>query len=175
MNKCKRIISLLIMVLVLIVVNGFFSNKEDNISYSDHILFSTNHGASGFGTIADCADATIMVYTDRTVRVFMDVNDNPEIATFTLSEVDYEHLAAIASPQIIYNLKTKDDPNVCDGSSSYITIYDENDEMLVSKGGYMALGKKYNEIYNEIHATLIPYGITEKVEEYRECMRAEFE
>lgn len=142
-------------------------------NFSSNILFSTNHGAAGFGTEADCTDATIVVYTDKTVRVFMDVDDKPEVASFELTEEDYRKLEMVASPQKISRIMTLDDWGVCDGNSSDITLYDENDEILVTKGGYMVIGKEYHKIYNEIHQILSPYGIEKKVEEYRDFMRKE--
>lgn len=144
-------------------------------NFSFNILFSTNHGAAGFGTEADCTDATIVVYTDKTVRMFMDVEDKPEVASFELTEEDYRKLEMVASPQKISTLMVMDDFGVCDGNSSNITLYDENDEILVTKGGYMVSGKEYNKIYYEIHQILEPYGIEKKVEEYRNFMRKEYE
>lgn len=143
-------------------------------NFSSNILFSTNQGAAGFGTEADCTDATIVVYTDKTVRVFMDVDDKPEVASFKLTEEDYRKLEMVASPQKISTLMVLDDWNVCDGNASDITVYDENDEILVTKGGYMVIGNEYHKIYNEIHQILEPYGIEKKVEEYRNIMREEY-
>ena len=141
--------------------------------FSSNILFSINNGAAGYGTEADCTDAEIVVYTDGTVRVFMDVEGNPEVACIQLSAEDYLQLERNASPEKIGILMVAHDDNVCDGNSSHITLYDENDEELLSKGGYMVEGKQYHKIYGEIKEMLAPYGIKEKVEEYRDMMRQE--
>ena len=63
--------------------------QHAEINYSENILFSVNSGAAGYGTLEECTDATIMIYTDKTIRVFMDTEDNPEIASFELSDEDY--------------------------------------------------------------------------------------
>ncbi len=42
--------------------------QEPAINYSENILVSINSGALGYGTLAECTDADIVVYTDKTVR-----------------------------------------------------------------------------------------------------------
>lgn len=162
-------------VIIVFMIFGYqiIQNNKTEYRFSSNILFSINNGAAGFGTIADCTDAEIVVYTDRTVRVFMCVEGNPEIMSVTLTEEEYAKLSSIASPQEICRLKVREDYNVCDGNSSDITLYDENDEKLMSRGGYMVEGKKYHEIYNGVKEILAPYGIEKKVEEYRDFMREE--
>lgn len=149
------------------------SGQQPEMKYSENILVSVNDGAAGYGTIAECTDATIMIYTDRKVRVFMDIEDNPEAGSLELTEEDYQKLAELAQPDKINNLQVINDMEVCDGSSYFITLYDESDKKLTSKGGYMPVSDEFWEIYSGIKDILKPYGISEMVDAYRETMQAE--
>ena len=144
-------------------------NTQDKITFSDNILLSINNGTAGDGTLADCTDATIIIYKDRTVKVHMHVTDYPEIGSVTLSEEDYNTLAEIAVPEEIANYKVTDGEG-CDGSSYYISLYDENDKEAIIKGGYMVVGKEFGATYSAIHEILEPYGIEDIVNDYRATM-----
>ncbi len=169
MRKILR--SILIIVLVVLTGCGRTAVNED-IKYSENILLSINSGAPGYGTIEDCIDAEIFIYTDRTVRVVVYHPQEREIASFVLDESDYESLQEIAVPEKISKLKVENDEDVCDGSSYHISLYGEQDERVRYKGGYMPVGKKFWEVYNGIKEILDPYGIRDIVEEYRESMRS---
>ncbi len=82
--------------------------SQEKITFSDNILLSVNNGTAGDGTLADCTDATIIIYKDRTVKVHMHVTDYPEIGSVTLSEEDYNAIAEIAVPEEIANYKVTD-------------------------------------------------------------------
>lgn len=149
--------------------------QHEEIKFSDNILFSINNGAAGYGTRAECTDAEIIVYTDKTVKIFMvqtDYSTVSEIGNVVLSEEDYVKLVELADRDTIYNLKVRDGEGE-DGSASYITLYDENDETLISKGGYMAYGDEYWEMYDGIKEILKPYDIDEIVDAHREILDAE--
>lgn len=138
--------------------------------FSDNILFSINAGASGYGTRAECTDAEIIVYTDRSVRIYMKDSDYStiiEIGSVELSEDDYEQLAALADRKKIYNLKVEEDLDATDGSSYHISLYDENDEVLISKGGYMPKSKEFLELYRDIHKIFDLYDIDQIVDDHR--------
>lgn len=143
--------------------------------FSDNILFSINAGASGYGTRAECTDAEIIVYTDKTVKIFMvesDYSTIAEIGSVTLSEEDYEQLTALADREKIYHLKVTDG-EADDGTSYHITLYDENDETLISKGGYMPESKEFMELYKNIHKIFALYEIDQIVEDHRELLDKE--
>ena len=144
-------------------------NTQETITFSNNILLSINTGTAGDGTLADCTDATIIIYKDRTVKVHMHVTDYPEIGSVMLSEEDYNAIAEIASPEEIANYKVTDGEG-CDGSSYYISLYDENDKEAITKGGYMATGKEFGATYRAIHEILAKYEIKEIVNEYRATM-----
>lgn len=143
--------------------------------FSDNILFSINAGASGYGTRAECTDAEIIVYTDKTVKIFMvesDYSTIAEIGSVTLSEEDYEQLTALADREKIYHLNVTDG-EADDGTFYHITLYDENDETLISKGGYMPENKEFMELYKNIHEIFALYDIDQIVEDHRELLDKE--
>lgn len=144
--------------------------------FSDNILFSINAGASGYGTKAECTDAEITVYTDRSVKIFMvesDYKTIAEIGAVALSEKDYEQLTALADREKLYHLKVEEDIEATDGSSYHITLYDENDEVLITKGGYMPDSKEFLELYRNIQEIFSHYDIDLIVEAHREILDKE--
>ena len=170
----KRISILLLSLLFLITITGCVNSKESPaaqppITFSNNILLSINNGTAGDGTIAECTDATIIIYKDRTVKVHMHVKDFPEIGSVILSEEDYNAIAELASPEEIASYQVTDGEG-CDGSSYYISLYDENDKEAIIKGGYMAVGEEFGTTYRAIHEILAKYEIKEIVNEYRATM-----
>ncbi|MBR5799355.1 MAG: hypothetical protein IKY23_04770 [Lachnospiraceae bacterium] len=168
----RKLIYTFLIVIAILGVTACGAAKED-ISFSENILVSINHGAPGFGTIEECVDAEIFVRKDKTVSVVVYYPEELEIASFSIAEEEYETIAQMTSPKQIDRLKVKENRDVCDGSSYHIRLYDENDEKLIAKGGYMPEGKKFWEIYNGIKAVLEPYEITKYVVDYREHLASD--
>ncbi|MBQ9136732.1 MAG: hypothetical protein IJX66_11650 [Lachnospiraceae bacterium] len=173
----KRLARSILAILMITMLAGCSAKKaeekgkeNEDIKFSENILLSLNHGAPGYGTRAECIDAEIFIYTDKTVKVVVYYPEELEIASLELSESDYERVLAIADPDEISSLKTEEDKGVCDGSSYHITLYDEQDEEVLSLGGYMPEGKKFWEIYDGIKEILEPYGIHEIVVAYRKSV-----
>ncbi len=170
----KKISILLLSLLMLVTITGCTNAKEptvtqEPITFSNNILVSVNNGAASEGTLAECTDATIIIYKDRTVKVHMHVQGFPEIGSLTLSEENYNAIAEIAIPEVIANYEVTDGDGE-DGPSSYISLYDENDKEAIIKGGYMAVGEEFGATYRTIHEILAPYKIKEIVNEYRATM-----
>lgn len=176
MKKLVGTLSLLIMLTILSGCNSApegsgsrVTSEQQEVKFSRNILFSMNNGAAGYGTMAECTDAEIFVYTDHKIKVFMPDSDYEkivEIACFEISGEDYAKLAEVADNEKIYDLQVEDG-EADDGSSYHITLYDENDEKLISKGGYMPEGGGFWETYRAIKDILKPYGINEAVEAHR--------
>ncbi len=142
----------------------------DDVSLSENILFSINNGAKGYGMEWECTDATIMVYTDKTVHVFMDTDNNPEVCVLTLSDEDYEKLQKLTLPEAIMDIETEEELEAMDGSTYFIKLYGEDDKEFFVVGGYMPEGETFWKTYEEIKDILKPYGIEEEVEAYRNRM-----
>jgi len=145
--------------------------KEKTTEYSENILLSLNQGAAGWGTIIDCIDAEIFIYTDRLVRVMVYYPEETELMSFALTEEEYEKVLQIAEPSKVAKLKVKNDNDVCDGGSYHIALYDRDDEQVVYRGGYMPVGKKFWETYDGLKEILEPYKIYEELETYRTMLR----
>ena len=178
MKKTVRIMMLTVMVALLSACGTegvesavqTIAQQEPTMNYSENILISINNGAAGYGTLAECTDADIVVYTDKTVKIFMDTAEYPEVGSFILSDEDYEKLSKLADPEKIATLQVENDMEVCDGSSYYMKLYDENDEVVVFKGGYMPNGEEFREVYQGIKEVLGPYNPDDYVDAYRETM-----
>lgn len=141
-----------------------------DISFSDNILLSINDPGEGFGSDAERANATIMIYTDGSIRVFMNIEGHPEIASFKMTEDEYKELSEIANPEEINNYVVEEDWEVLDGYYTYITLYDKNDEVAVEKGGYMPKEGPFLDTYRAIKDILEPYGIPEIADDYRHSL-----
>ena len=164
-----------ILIIMLLTLVGCSAAKTEDIKFSESILLSINNGAPGFGTIEDCVDAEIFIYTDRTIKVVVYHPAELEIASLEMTEEDYDKLTEIAVPQKISKLKIEEDQGVSDGSSYHIALYGEQDESVCYKGGYMPKGKKFWEVYHGVKEILQPYGIGDIVESYRESLRSGLE
>lgn len=170
----KKILKIFLTITILLTLTGCSQNKEPAttqapITFSNNILLSINNGTAGDGTIAECTDATIIIYKDRTVKVHMHATGYPEIGSVTLSAEDYNAIVEIASPEEIANYQVTAGDG-CDGSSYYISLYDENDKEAIIKGGYMAVGEEFGATYRAIHEILAKYEIKEIVNKYRATM-----
>ena len=173
----KRFLGSVLTLIMIITLAGCSAKKVEekekengDITFSENILLSLNHGAPGYGTITDCIDAEIFIYKDKTVKMVVYYPEELEIASFELSDSDYGAICELADPEDISSLNVKSDMEVCDGSSYHITLYDENDEELLSKGGYMPIGKKFWKIYDGIKEVLEPYGIRDAMVSYRQSV-----
>jgi len=162
-----KVLLVLLMILLGVTACG---NEKEGLQFSENILVSFNHGAPGFGTIEDCVDAEIFIYTDRTVKVMVYYPEELEIASFAITEEEYEALAQLAASEKISRLKVKENQDVCDGSSYHIRLYGLDDSSILTKGGYMPEGKTFWEVYDGMKAVLEPYNISAYVIAYRESL-----
>jgi len=69
----KKILALLLTLTTIITLAGCSRIDETNgaqesITFSDNILLSINSGAAGEGTLADCTDATIIIYREAIIN-----------------------------------------------------------------------------------------------------------
>jgi len=141
---------------------------------SRQILLSVNDPGAGMGTRAMCADAEVYIHRDGTIHIEMPnerFDEMVEIAVIPMTPEDYAALAAFAQPEKIARLRVQPDRNVCDGNSQFITLYTDGEDgqptELLKKGGYMARGKAFREMYRGIHERLDAYGVREIVQEWR--------
>lgn len=160
----------------------------DDLPLSETILLSINYPGEGYGTPAMCADAEAYLYTDGTIRITVPAEFAPAssgnaaadilpdegevtIATLQMSQHNYDRVAAFASPERIASLQVREDWDVCDGTSYYITLYTDakpNPVPILKKGGYMPIGDEFWEVYSYVHARLNLYDVYQLVQEWRE-------
>lgn len=104
----------------------------------------------GFGTIEETAGMDITVYTNGTIYIREGMMPKPGFCRTKISKEDYQKLEQIARPKQMADVEDQEEMDVSDGSSSYIYLYDENNEVLVDKGGYMVFSEDYWETYDRI-------------------------
>lgn len=146
--------------------------KKKVTKFSDTYLVEYNIPGAGMGTIYDCMSADVTIYKNHTVIVSMDTDGKPEVMHFELTDEKYAKLESIVNPQEISRLTIKEDRDVCDGNSSYLRVFDEDDN-VISIGGYMPQGDRFREIRNAIKAELEEYNIRDAVNEYKIQMENE--
>lgn len=132
-------------------------------SFSDKYLLSTSYGGSGWGEFYECLDGYITICKDGTVDVYMpglaadrpyEVDGKVYIETLTLTKEQYNAIESAVNLEKLYKLDPEPDWDVCDGGSQYLTIYDENDQILKDCGGYMPSNKQFNEMYRAVFDNL---------------------
>lgn len=152
----------------------FGGGLPEEAQLSSQVLLSVNYPGAGMGTRAMCASGEAYVYTDGTIRILMPDSSFEamvEIAAIQMAPQDYAALADFAAPEKIARLQPRPNMDVCDGNSQFITLYADGEDgqptELLKKGGYMARGKAFREMYRGIHERLDAYGVREIVQEWR--------
>lgn len=144
--------------------------SDSELGFSSNILLTINHGAPASGTRAECEEADITIYTNGDVKIFMvntDFETEIEIGSFALSETEIEGLKANVSAGKIYDMKVSTDDEATSSPKQYLVVYDENDNVLATKGGHNPQGKDFIKTYNSIKKVLKNYPIDEIVNNHR--------
>lgn len=145
---------------------------------SETVLLSVNYPGDGFGTQAMCASAEACIHKDGTIHVWMPdagFTERVEIAVITMSPEDYADLVAFADVDSIPRLRVREQRDVCDGNSTFITLYADGEPEyipVVRKGGYMPRGKRFWERYSGIRQRLDAYGVQDAVAAWRDHLEA---
>lgn len=156
--------------LVAVLVLGLLLTRQSTRP-EQTLWFGIHIPGEGYGTLADQTGGDVLVYSDGSVRVVMDTEDRPEIATFALSEADVQALKTLVQPRRLLSLPVKEGyGDVCDGSSYYIMIYDESTHQEQWIGGYRPSNEEFWEVYTPISGLLADYGVYEMVDAYRTTM-----
>ncbi len=129
-------------------------DDEDIPEFSDEYLVGINYGGSGWGEFYECLDANAVICRNHEVIISMatkveyhDVVEAGQIATITLTDEQYENIEKGLNLKKLYTLDPKEDRDVCDGSSYYIYLYGEDDDVVKAVGGYMPDNKYFNKAY----------------------------
>lgn len=168
------VVAVLLAGAVLIGVGMKFSQDQDVIHSRSEvtapILLSINEPGQGYGTPARCTGALIYVHIDGTVRVVMQTEEKPQVATFTLSQEDTQTLENLVQTSNIRQQPIQEDRSVCDGTYSYIRFYDETGGEVQKIGGYCPANPEFWEVYSGIKDVLRQYPYRDAVEAYRAQM-----
>ncbi len=162
----------IILLMTAVMLFSSCGTPAEEVKYSENILVSIDYGGVGFGTMADCADAEVYFHTDRTVHIFMpdsDYSKDIEIGDFKLSESDFEKVKELSKPEKITKIRTTE-KDACDGTSSYITLYGEDDAEIFRVGGYMPDGKEFWDTREAIIEIAESYGLEDIVEKHRDTL-----
>ncbi len=144
--------------------------KEDPVEFSDNILISFTYGGAGYGDAADCMGAVVYVYTDAHVETEF---NNEIIDSCELFSYEYEEAQKAVNLKRLYKMKIEEDMETCDGDSTYFQLYDKNDQLLKSVGGYMVKNDEYWEMRSALMAALPMERISNEIYKAKEEFRLE--
>ena len=120
---------------------------------SHRALFSLSYGG-GFGTLEETATTTVTVYANGLVGACKLGRHTP---LAELTEEDFEAVVSMVTPDALEGMEVEEDWGVCDGGGRDITIYDENGEVLLEKGGYSPGGEEFKRLYQDTMRILRRY------------------
>ncbi len=163
---------------LLFIMLAFFlagcSREPDGIAYSPIVCeYSTT---PTFGTAVHCISTNMRVYADNTVEVycggFYDRNAGEDGISvdyiygqkFEITEVDKQSIIAVIKRNNISELSDCGDEDSCDGSYSYIFLFDENGEQVHSCGGLNPDNNRYRNVVEAVTGVL-PEGAWGNVRE----------
>lgn len=137
--------------------------EEENVGdvevpeLSDELLVGISYGGSGWGDFYECLSAQVVICKNRDVIIFMPTKveyyqavEIGPVGTLTLSEEQYSNIEEGVDLEKIYKLDPKEDRDVCDGDTTYIYLYNEEEGIAKACGGYMPQNSYFNESYKLI-------------------------
>ena len=130
---------------------------------SDNIFIAYDTGGAGYGTVIECLSTIITIYTNGQVEAHLDNDEQTPVGTYQLSTNDYQTIVDHIDREALYYMDIEEDQDVCDGNSSMLYLYDENDNLLISKGGYMVTTSEYNNMRQVIYEVLKGYGLYDAI------------
>ncbi|MBR6147057.1 MAG: hypothetical protein IKQ44_01740 [Lachnospiraceae bacterium] len=153
--------------------------EKEDIRFSDEYLVGFDYGGSSWGEFYECISARVIVCTNKDVLIYMPAYDSihtnsPELElvdTLTLSDEQYENIEKGVNRKKLYRLKIIPERDVCDGSSTYLLLYDKNENVLKACGGYEPRNKKFWEMYSAVIDNIPTEKINSIRDEYIEKYR----
>lgn len=155
---------LLIYILSLFMVLMFISceSKDDvNVGFSEKYLVGNMSGGSSFEDY-DVWRNMVLKYRicyDGCVEIYMpsstDKNATYELAgSYQLTKDEIEYLKKSINQKKLYKLDPKTDYGTCDGESKILYLYDKNDEVLKTCGGYVPTNSDFLDMYKAVINTI---------------------
>ena len=134
-------------------------NGNDEISYETVVCEYTSIPTCW--TALDIISTNVKIYADNTVEVYCgDFEDNGiEVAyiygeTFEITEEQKQDVIDAIKKNKIYKIKNCGDEDSCDGSYSFINLFDEKGEVVHCCGGLNPSNKKFQNAKNVIFSVL---------------------
>ena len=132
--------------------------EKEDIRFSDEYLVGFDYGGSSWGEFYECISARVIICTNKDVLIYMPTyesvhTNSPQLElvdTLTLTDEQYENIERGLNRKKLYRLMIRSDNGVLDGSSTYLYLYDKNEEVLKACGGYEPKNKRFWEMYRTI-------------------------
>lgn len=160
----KVLISYLLVVMMLMLCSCGRASSGDAIEaeFSDKYLVGNVVRSSGYDDF-DFWDRLPMEYRicyDGRVELYMPTVSDGDITGYELAgtyQLTVDELAGLTESidqYRLYVLDPEEDHGVCDGWSCTLTLYDADDEILKTCGGYMPDNKEFLAMYNAVKNTI---------------------
>ena len=172
MKKLRGVCLVMIMTLLTgCSVDRYMNNGNAEISYEPVVCRYTTMPTCW--TVLDFISTNIKVNADNTVEVYCGdfhdrVYDEDVIVeyiygeTFEISEEQKQEIIDSIEKNKRGLLKENGEEESCDGSMSYIVLFDKNGEVLHNCGGLNPCGKSYEQVKDVIFSVL-PEGTTKDI------------
>ena len=150
----QRKVFMAALVTAIACICGCGSHKDPMPELSSEYYCGTYYGGCGYGTFYDCFSGEVIVCTNKDLLVYMPKDDSREYIlaeTLKLTDVQYDGIVSSINREELYYLDPKEQIEICDGDSSYIKLYDENNELLKNCGGYMPANQSFLNMQKSLY------------------------
>ncbi len=176
MEMGKKLVKIAIIFVVLCVIvlasvkvfklkkgGGIVVAPENVPEFSDKYLVGIDiGGVGGFGTYYDTLSANVIVCTDHTIIVQMPTAESAaartlvyeDVKTITLTDQQYANIESSVNRAKLYTMDVRENNNVDDGSSYYLTLYGKDDSPCKNCGGYMPENGAFWSMYDSVTSNL---------------------
>ncbi len=145
--------------------------------FSSEYFAGVSFTKSGWGEFYDCLNVTVIICTNHEVLINMptkldgqEVIESGTIKTLTLTDEQYSNIENGIDRQKLAELDPESDNDVMDGSSSYIYLYDKDQNVIIC-GGYMPTNEDFIRMRKVIMDNIPIDEITEAREAQIEKLR----
>lgn len=153
--------------------------EKEDIEFSDEYFVGFDYGGLSWGDYYDCIDARVIICTNRDVLIYLPIIDEEnryaerlELAeTLKLTDEQYENIEKGVNRKKLYKLKIRSNEDVCDGSSTFLILYDKDENVLKACGAYEPSNKKFWEMYRTVLDNVPTEEIGRIRDEYAEGLK----
>ncbi|WP_026665588.1 hypothetical protein [Butyrivibrio sp. FC2001] len=149
----KKTIFAAILVMAFACLCGCALFKGPMPELSSEYYVGTYYGGCGYGSYYDCFSGKVIVCTNKDLLVYMPDDFSREyelVKTLKLTDDQYDRIVSSVNRKKLYYLNPRERNDICDGDSTYIMLYDENNELLKNCGGYMPANQSFLSMYKNL-------------------------